>query len=173
MEKILVFFLCSFFHVPGIMLRFVARVFFFPPFCFAHICPNADGRRWFKACVMHFYDTQKRRCDVVLKFLVAVPRYKMFCATALAVSRRPGNLDAWVQSQAGPCGICGVKTRNGAVFSPSSSIVSCRIITRMNLINWFIFQRRCIDYNVYFTASSNKAFQNTCIFWYMKDLTVR
>jgi hypothetical protein len=59
----------------------------------------------------------------------------MFCATALAVRRRPGNLDDWVQSQAGPCGICGVQTRNGAVFfSPSSSTCSCRIITRMTIL---------------------------------------
>ena len=54
----------------------------------------------------YFYDTQKRSCGVVPKFLFAIRRYKMFCATALAVSRRPGNVDACVRSQAGTCGIC-------------------------------------------------------------------
>ena len=93
----------------------------------------------------------------------------MFCATALAVSRRPGNLHDWVQSQAGPCAICGVRTRHGAVCSTCS----CRIITRMTHTNLFIYHRRCIVYSVYFTALSNKPLENTSLIWYMKDLTVR
>jgi hypothetical protein len=52
-------------------------------------------------------------------------------ATARAVSRRPFAAGTWVQSQAGICGIYGVKSGRGPGFSPSTSVSPVNIISTM------------------------------------------
>jgi hypothetical protein len=69
------------------------------------------------------------------------------CATGQVASHWLLNREAWVQSQASPCGICDEQSGNGAHFTPRTSVFrseyhsinapySLMLLTPHNLKNW-------------------------------------